>query len=146
MNLSLFIEKLQDLMMENNLNAPTLAKIIGCSRASIYKYLNGTKIPSLDMSIRMANYFQCTMENLLGIDVENHINEFLTCPPFKDRLPFLCKHFDISRYELCKRTNISESVAYYWSKGTTTPSLESVIKIAECLNCSIDFVIGRTKI
>ncbi|MDE6211082.1 MAG: helix-turn-helix domain-containing protein [Clostridia bacterium] len=146
MNLSPFIEKLQDLMIENNLNAPALAKILGCSRASINKYLNGKKIPSLDMSIRMANYFQCTMETLLGIDEENHINDFFPCPLFKDRLPFLCKYFNISRYELCKRINISESVAYYWSKGTTSPSLESVIKIAECLDCSIDFVIGRTKI
>lgn len=146
MNLSLFVERLQDLMMDRNINAPALAKIIGCGKSSINNYINGKKAPSIDISVRLANYFNCTMETLLGIDDENHINEFLPCPPFKDRIPFLCKHFGISRYELCKRIETSESVAYYWAKGTTTPSLESVIKIAKCLNCSIDFVIGRTRI
>lgn len=146
MNLLLFPERLQDLMLGHNLNATELAKIIGCRRSSINNYVNGKKVPSVEISIRLANYFHCTMENLLGIDLENHINEFISCPPFKDRLPFLCEHFGISRYELCKRMEISQSDAYYWAKGTTSPSLESVIKIAKCLDCSIDFVIGRTRI
>lgn len=141
-----FSERLQDLMIERNLNAPALAKILGCQRSTINRYLNGNVIPALDISIKMANYFGCTMENLLGIDLENHINEFLPCPPFKGRIDFLCKHFGISRYELCKRLDISESVAYYWSKGKTKPTLENIVEIAKCFDCSIDFVIGRTKI
>ena len=145
MNLSLFVERLRDLMMDCNINVPTLAKALGCQRSTINRYLNGN-FPSVEMSIKLANYFNCTMEILLGIDDENHINEFLPCPPFKDRIPFLCKHFGISRYELCKRMDISESVAYYWAKGTTAPTLVSIVKIAECLDCSIDFVIGRTRI
>ena len=144
--MSQFVERLKDLMFDRNLKDADLAKIIGCGKSSINNYTNGKKLPSVDMAIRLANYFNCTMETLLGIDDENYINEFLPCPPFKDRLQFLCEHFGISRYELRKRLDISESVAYYWAKGATTPSLENVVKIAHWLNCSIDFVIGRTKI
>ena len=95
--MSLFVERLRDLMMEHNINETDLANIIGCRRSSINNYTKGKKAPSVDMSIRLANYFNCTMETLLGIDEENHINEFLACPPFKDRLPFLCQYFGISR-------------------------------------------------
>ncbi len=34
--------------------------------------------------------------------------------------------------------------AVNWSKGKTKPTIENIIKIAKTLNCSIDFILGRT--
>lgn len=141
----LLAERLQELLIENNLKATKLADNIGCKKSTIYNYLNGAKLPSLEMSIKLANYFKCTMENLIGIELENYTNEFFPCPPFNVRLEFLLKYYNISRYKLRTSIGVSESMAYYWAKGNTKPSFENIIKIAEYLNCPIDFVIGRTR-
>ncbi|MBR1968575.1 MAG: helix-turn-helix transcriptional regulator [Clostridia bacterium] len=144
-NLSVFAERLSELLFETNLNPPKLSKIIGCGRATINRYTLGNKMPTVDMLVKIADYFQCTTDYLLGLEDENYSQTFNACPPFKIRLPQLLNHYGITRYKLQKESGISESTFYYWANGITTPTLEKLVKIAQVLKCTLDFVIGRTK-
>ncbi len=58
-------------------------------------------------------------------------------------------------YELCiskntkpnpvaKDIGISSGVVTKWKNGTTIPNGETLIKIADYLDCSIDYLLGRT--
>ena len=141
----LFAERLKDLLIENDLKPTALANLINCKRPTVYRYLNAIEIPTLEMSIQLANLFNCTMENLLGLEIDNYTNEFLPCPPFNEQFKYILKYFGVTKYKLCKTTGIAESAIYYWANGKTQPSLESIVRIAEYLNCPIDFVIGRTR-
>ncbi len=132
-------------MFDAQINPPSLAKQLGCGRATIYRYLQGNKIPSLDMVIRLADYFKCTTDFLLGLEEESYPQEFLQCPPFKDRLAFLLEHFKITKYKLQKLSNVPESAIYNWQNGVFEPKIDSVIRIAKALDCPVDFVIGRVK-
>ena len=145
LNLLKFAERLSDLMFETNLNAHKFAKILNCGRATINRYTSGYKMPSVDMVIKIADYFNCSTDYLMGLDDEDYPQTYNKCPAFKDRLPNLLKHFNISRYKLQKLSNISESTLYYWSKGQTIPTIDKLITIANALDCSLDFVLGRTK-
>ena len=58
----------------------------------------------------------------------------------------LLKYFDISRYKLEKMTGISQSTLYYWSINKTVPTVDSLLTISKCLNCSLDFILGRTNL
>lgn len=144
MNLSKFAERLSELIFEHDLNATTLAERINCGNATIHRYLGGNKMPSVSMLIKLSNYFKCTTDFMLGIEDESYTAIFSECPPFKERLRSLCKHYNISVYRLQKLTNITESTVYDWLRGVRNPSVDSLVCIAEKLDCSVDFVLGRS--
>lgn len=144
LNLSIFAERLSDLLFEANLNPPKFSKILKCGRVTINRYVSGSKMPSVDMLVKIADYFQCSTDYLVGLEDEDYQQNFIKCPKFKDRLPILLKHCHITRYKLQQLSGISESTLYYWSKGKTKPTIDKLIKIADVLNCTLDFVIGRT--
>ena len=145
MNLSKFAERLSELIFEHNLTATSLASRIKCGNATIHRYLGGNKMPSVSMLVKLSNYFECTTDFILGMEEENYTTRFNECPPFKERLPILCKHYNISVYRLQKLTKISESTVYDWLSGARKPSVESLICIAEKLDCCVDFVLGRSE-
>lgn len=145
LNLSIFAERLNDLIFDAQITPPVLAARLGCGRVTIYRYLQGNKIPSLDMVIRLADFFQCTTDFLLGLEEENYPQEFLECPPFQERLAFLLEHFSITKYRLQKLSNVPESAIYNWQNGVFEPKIDNIIRIAKALDCPVDFVIGRVK-
>lgn len=139
-----FAERLSEVMEYANLNAFTLSKIIGCGHSSISRYLSGIN-PSLENLVKIADYFQCSTDFLLGLIDEDRTETFLPIPPFSERLPFLLNHFKISAYKLQKDTGIAESTIALWKKGIRLPNLDSIVRIAKKLDCPVDFVIGRIK-
>ncbi|MBQ7226990.1 MAG: transcriptional regulator [Clostridia bacterium] len=145
MNLSLFAERLSDLLFEADLNPPAFAKIMGCGRSSVNRYLSGRKMPTVEMLVKMADHFKCSTDFLLGLEDENYNHHFVSPPPFSERLSQILEYFGISRYKLEKITSISESTLFYWAKGQTSPTIEKIIVIAKALDCTVDFIIGRTK-
>ena len=138
-----FAERLSELMDEANLTTSKLTANIGCGKNAINLYKKG-ELPSLSILLRLADYFQCTTDFLLGLTDESTAKTFLPVPPFSERLPFLLQHFGISAYKLQKMTGIAEKTISDWKKGVNGPALDSVIRIAEKLECSVEFVIGRT--
>lgn len=144
MILSNFAERLSELIFENNLTTTTFAEQLGCERSTINQYLNERKMPALDMVIKMADFFKCTTDFLLGLEEENYSNTFAVAPPFKERLRFLCEFYNVKKSELIEKAAVPESGFYYWLKGTRNPTIESVERIANALGCSIDFALGRS--
>lgn len=134
---------LKDLMSEFQINASQLNLALQCGNATSNHYLSGNILPNTEMTIKLADYFSCTCDYLLGLESENYATQFKTCPPFDERLKELCIIHRITRYRLQKITNIPESVLRYWARGKTTPSIINVVKIAEALQCSVDYVLGR---
>ena len=52
---------------------------------------------------------------------------------------------NISAYKLAKETGISESLFSKWKKNPTSEiSSSNLVRIADYLDCSVDFLLGRT--
>ncbi len=143
MNYSIFAERLSELLFESQLNPPAFAAKIGCGRNTINRYLSGNNMPALNLVIRMADYFTCSVDFLMGAAQENQNASFKDCPNFSEQLKFLCEHFGKTKYQLQKATQITESAIYSWQSGNTTPTIESIEKIADFFDCSMDFILGR---
>ena len=143
MNLSIFAERLSELIFDTEMKPEDLAKAIGCSRSSAYELLSGNREPTLETLIRIADYFKCTTDYLVGLEKENSACSFKQCPPFKDRLTEICAYFKITRYKLMKITNISRTSLNYWARGLTVPTVSNLYKMAKSLECSLDFILGR---
>ena len=53
---------------------------------------------------------------------------------------------DISAYKLAKETGISESLFSKWKKKPTSEiASANLIRIADYLDCSVDYLLGRTE-
>ena len=144
MILSNFSESLTELLILHNITPSTFAKSLGCGKGTISRYQSGQKTPSLDLLIRMADYFQCSTDYLLGLETELYTRTFNTCPPFQQRLPEFCKAMRITKYQIEHKAGIAQSAIYKWQNGTGTPSVDSLIKISETFGCSVDFILGRS--
>lgn len=145
MGLENFPERLTELAIENLTNITEVSFELGCGESTLSRYANGQSLPTLEMTVRLADYFGVTCDYLLGLDDESVAGNFNTCPPFGKRFEEVLKFFNVSRYRLIKTTGIAESVMRYWAQGKTVPTTASVVKIAQALGCTVDFLIGRQK-
>jgi repressor LexA len=61
---------------------------------------------------------------------------------FWERFQQLCTQSNITPTKICEEIGYSNATATKWKKGSI-PSGETLIKIADRFNCSIDFLVGR---
>lgn len=85
----MFADNLKSLRIERNLTQVDLAKIIGVSQATIYFWESGTNEPTLSYLIKLANYFEITIDDLIGEsfyhkELETTITQYYKLSP-KDR-------------------------------------------------------------
>lgn len=68
-------EVIRNLRTKNNLSSKELSKILNISESSVSLYESGKRKPSLDLLIKIADYFSVSTDYLLGIsDKENENN------------------------------------------------------------------------
>jgi transcriptional regulator with XRE-family HTH domain len=136
-------ETLKDCMVEAGYTATVLAEKTGILTTNISEYLSGKHQPNLENFVLLLYAFNCSADYLLGLK-ELHGDEPLhTVPPFGERLRKILRQRKIPQTRLCKATGISTAAMYYWLNGQRSPSLESLVRIARYLECSVDYLIGR---
>ncbi len=143
--MSQFIEVLSGLIQENGLNAYTLSKKLNLSDTTITRYLNGERLPTRGTLVKLADYFNCTTDYLLGLDGEDRANGFVAAPPFDERIKFLIEKSGLSKRQFCIKCKISEGSLYCWLQGRGEPYVDALIKLAAFFDSSVDYVIGREK-
>ena len=141
--MSKFVENLKDLMFDNNLTQKDLADNTGIDRASISRYLKGNCIPNLKAVVKLSEYFNCSVDFLIGKSTENNHIKFLLCPPFSERLKLYLDKYDGTALNLCKVVGLPDSRFYGWLAGTNFPRIDSVEKLADYFKVSIDQFLGR---
>ena len=78
-NLSKFAETLDSLMFEQKITATQLAAAIGLDLATISRALHAQYTPSVNTLLKLADFFNCTTDYLLGREPENYPSAFLPC-------------------------------------------------------------------
>jgi len=64
---------------------------------------------------------------------------------FFDNLQYLCKEHNIKLTPLLIELNLSTGNINKWKKGTL-PNGEILIKLSDRLDCSVDYLLGRTDV
>ncbi|HAQ39855.1 MAG TPA: XRE family transcriptional regulator [Clostridiales bacterium] len=60
-------EKIRYLRTKNNITSKELSKILDISESSISLYENGKRTPSIELIIKIANFFNVSTDFLLGV-------------------------------------------------------------------------------
>lgn len=136
-------ETLSDLISDGGLNLKETATRIGIPSSALTYYLNGEREPTVETIVKIADYYNCSVDFLLGRETEKQNLTFKTCPPFSEQLAFLKNYFKCSSYRFYNGTKISKSAYYSWLRGAHQPTLENVIDLADELDCRVDFILGR---
>lgn len=142
--MSNFIERLKELMDDNDLKPLGLAEKIGVNRNTITNYLSGARRPSFENFVKLLEVFNCSADFLLGLvafeptDVVYH-----AVPPFCQRFRDIMKEYGMTQYALHQKTNFSYDNFRKWLDGATEPYADSLERLAQAFDCSVDYLIGR---
>lgn len=140
-----FKDILKDLVMETNLSLRQLEKESGISAMQYSRYLRGS-IPTIPIILRMAKYFQCSLDYMFGLDNNKKSKIYKTydydMSNFVERYQTLLRENNTSNYKFAKNLEFNESIIRHWKNGST-PRLDVIYHIAKELGGSIDELIGR---
>ena len=50
----------------------------------------------------------------------------------------------LTAYKVAKITGVSQGLMNEYKNGVKLPTIQNLIKISDCLNCSVDYLLGRT--
>lgn len=126
-------------------NKSKRAKIIGISNTTYSNAYNYGIIPKTSSLIRIADYFNISVEYLIGNTDDEHFEKSMHPVQFKERLLELQVTKGISTvYELSQRIHIHRNNIAQWNKLNCIPLVDDLIIIADFFNVSIDYLLGRT--
>lgn len=137
-------EQLLELMTEDGLTQKTLAEKLNTSRPKLSLYLNDKSLPTFKIFVQLVEFFNCSADFLIGKkDYPERQKKYLPVQPFGTRLKGILKERGISQYSFKKSTDISWSVLHNWFTEKSSPSIDNIKKVAEELDCSVDYLLGR---
>ena len=143
-----FLERLKELLDENKLNRLTLSKKLNISSTTIDGYFNRHYYPEINIAIKMAKFFNCSLDYLFGLsdtrnsDYEIEIDEISTT--LIHNLDILIKENRLSIASVMRELNMSEYNYYRWKNGRF-PKTVNLISLAKYFDISIDKLIGKRK-
>lgn len=69
-------EKIRHLRIINNLTSKELSKALNISESSVSLIENGKRKPSLDIIVKIADYFKVSTDFLLGVSDSSHMDAY----------------------------------------------------------------------
>lgn len=141
--LSKFAENLAGLMLERNLKSPALAKIIHTDRTNITRYLRAERLPLFKVFTALIEYFCVSADVLLGRIEYCEVEKFAPIAPFGETLRRVMKETGTTQYAIEKDLQVSGGSMHNWLTNKSQPSVESLVKLADYMEVSVDYLLGR---
>lgn len=144
--LNAFAERLKELIEEDNTSCGHIAHSVGINVHYLYAYTssNNSAMPSLDNIVKLANYFNCSLEYAIGLTDNNVVSSYNSqLPSFSSRFRQVVKQRGFSLYRLGHVTNTSTTTYYRWINNLSSPNIDSLIRVANAIDVTLDYLIGR---
>lgn len=135
--------RVNELIKDNNISIIELSKILKIDITYFYAWIKGRCYPNFDNLIKLADYFNCSIDYLICRTEDNSQTKFKKCPPFAGQLKKIMKEKSIRQIDLINKKIANPSHFYKWFNQKSTPKVETLIKLADYFNVSIDYLIGR---
>ncbi len=143
--MSKFGERLNELLLLNNISPEKLAAAVDVSLSTVYRWKNNETKLFLSNLIALANFFNCSIDFLLGRSEEIITFKPITdLPKFSLRLREIMKEKGISTYWLRKNTRYDGKYFQKWDNGSVPLAL-TLIELADIIDCTVDYLVGREK-
>ena len=125
------------------MNAPALGERINIDRTNVTRYLRGERLPLYPVFIKLIEFFNVSADVLLGRVDYSEREVFHPIKPFGTTLRRILKETKTSQYRVIKDLHISQATMYFWLRNNRLPTVESLDKLADYLDLSVDYLLGR---
>lgn len=144
--MSVFPKKLKELIEEKSVDIKVFAEYIGLMDTSpVYKWLKDEISLLLPTAVKIAEFFDCSLDYLFGRSDNYGSGGFENVPPFDTQLRKVLAEQKISQYRLLMDKAASRGNLNSWLGKKQTPHIESIIKLADYLKISMDYLVGRER-
>lgn len=137
------IKRIFELIEDENTGYQNLVEYLNLSDISIiYTWKREEYLPSTENLIKISELYNCSLDYLLC-----RTDDFGKCSTkqvstFYDRVEELIKKNKYKKYKLEEEKICSSNNLFKWKHGAI-PKIETVIKLADYFNVTIDYLLGR---
>ncbi|MBQ8726435.1 MAG: helix-turn-helix transcriptional regulator [Clostridia bacterium] len=137
-------ERLKELMFDKGVTAIKLASALDINSNYVTRYLQGNHLPTYSIFVKIIEYFNCSADFLLGLTEFPHYETvYLPVKAFSINFKKAIGASKLSQYAIQKKTGISWASFHFWLKGDRQPYVDSLVKLADFLEVSVDYLLGR---
>ena len=137
-------DRINELLVLKGIDNKTFADALGVSGSTVGRWRNNTKYMRLTQIVKIAEYFDCSIEFLVG-KTENILDfQPNPCPSFYPHFRKLLEARGISRNQVNKETHIKSSHFVDWKNGAD-PHILSLLELSDYLGVTVDTLVGREK-
>ena len=141
--LTTFQKRINELVSETDLKNADLAKAGNFDYRALSNALVYGITPTTSTLIKMADYFNVSMEYLLGRTEKNDYIESSN-ESFQFRFEKLCEEKGVTHYKVSQDCFFDKSNISRWLSKGYLPTLEILDMITKYFNVSIDYILGRS--
>ena len=145
MSISQLIQKrIKSLLEDSDYKRSELAKLIPLSQSTLTNALTYGIIPSTKTLIKIADFFNVSINYLLG---KTDIEEFYKSSSqttFLMRFESLCEEKQVTHYKVGNDCFFDKSSISKWFSKNFIPELEIIELLCDYFNVSPDYILGRT--
>ncbi len=138
-----FSEFLKDKLIQQGQNVFAFSKLIGIDDFVISRWVNEQFLPSLNNIEVIADYFDISIDYIIGLKELADYKKAKLKENFPLRLRKLLHINHITPYKLAKDCRFGSSTVSKWLLKKCLPGIDSLIKLAKYFNCSVDYLVGR---
>lgn len=139
-------ERLRDVREDSDLKQTDMAEILKTTQANYSRWENGTEFIPLKKLTVFCNYFDVSMDYIIGLTRDNKGNgkHTLDNKTIGKNLKKLRNDKNITQVDLAKLLNTSQSTISAYESGKTTLLTAFAIQIVKRYKVSLDWLVGRT--
>lgn len=147
-----FHEKLKMLRKKKGLTQQEVAHFLGTVQAVYSKWERGVYEPNYENLSMLVCIFDVSLDFLLSDYLEKSKERYLktkeselmkTLNIFPQRLKELRLKKGLTQTEIGKKIGVKQSTFTNWENGKREPNFETLIKLADLLEVSVDLLLGR---
>jgi len=137
-----FGERLKYLRERDNKTQKEFAKIFNMSHANISRYESGTQEPTLSMLNLFSEYFEVTIDYLLGKTDDPHGDSNAINPKLMQRIKDLREKHNLTQIQLAAMLGLSRPTIAMYESGKVNPQLTIITKLSEYFGVTTDYLLG----
>ena len=122
------------------------AEKIGIDYRTYKSIMDYGKLPKPAILIRIADFFNISIDYLLGRTNNEGFEKSKNPQTFHERYEKLKKLNNMTDYQISQKLHISTSYTSAWKTHSFTPSLDNLIILSQEFDVSLDYLLGRTDV
>ncbi len=132
-----FAQNLKHLRKQKGVNQDELAEVLGVKRPTIGNWETGSREPNINMLVRIAGYFNVTLDEL----VIKNMGPLL--PEYAGNLCFLRKQHGMEQTDLADLLGVKVSTVSKYESGKVPASVDKLLILSDYFGVTLDQLVKQ---